>query len=344
MKHVDMRKLAPAAQEERRRQVIALRQSGVSYAAIAAQVGLSPTGVFDICKRFADKGKKGLASGKRGRRPDEQKLLTTAQERETKRLICRHMPDDLGLDFALWSRDAVRALIRRQYDVRLAVRTTGKYLARWGFTAQKPLRRAYERNPAEVRHWLHQEYPAIVARARRAQGVIFWGDETGLRADDVRGRSYAPPGKTPVVRPNHRRIGLGLISAVSNRGELRWKVLDGAIKAPVLICFLQRLIKDAGRKVFLILDRLPVHRSAPVRDWLATHKAQIEVSLLPSYSPDLNPDEGLNADLKHTVTSKAPLRSKQALKQAAFSHMHRLSKSPARVRSFFHQKSMRYAA
>jgi transposase len=344
MKHMDMRKLAPAAQEERRRQVIGLRQNGVSDAAIAAQVGLSQTGVFDICKRFADKGKKGLVSGKRGRKPDEQKLLTTAQESEIKRLICRHMPDDLGLDFALWSRDAVRALIRRQYGVRLTVRTTGKYLARWGFTAQKPLRRAYEQNPAEVRHWLRHEYPAIVAQARQAGGVIFWGDETGLRADDVRGRSYAPPGKTPVVRPNHRRIGLGLISAVSNRGELRWKVLDGAIKAPVLICFLQRLIKDAGRKVFLILDRLPVHRSAFVRDWLARHKAQIEVFYLPSYSPELNPDEGLNADLKQTVTRKGPLRSKQALKQAAISHMHRLSKSPARVRSFFRQKSMAYAA
>jgi transposase len=344
MKHVDMRKLAPAAQEERRRQVIGLRQSGSSYAAIAAQVGLSQTGVFDICKRFVDKGKKGLISGKRGRKPDEQKLLTTAQEKAIKRLICRHMPDELGLDFALWSREAVRALIRRQYGVRLAVRTTGTYLARWGFTAQKPLRQAYERNPTEVRHWLHHEYPAIVARARRARGVIFWGDETGLRADDGRGRSYAPPGQTPVVRPNHRRIGLGLISAVSNRGELRWKVLNGAIKAPVLISFLQRLIKDAGRKVFLILDRLPVHRSALVREWLAQHTAQIEVFYLPSYSPDLNPDEGLNADLKQHVTRKAPLRSKQALKQAAISHMRRLAKSPARVRSFFQQKSMRYAA
>ncbi len=223
MKHVDMRKLAPAAQEERRRQVIGLRQSGVSYGAIAAQVGLSQTGVFDICKRFAATGKKGLVSGKRGRKPDEQRLLTAAQERAIKRLVCRHMPEELGLDFALWSREAVRALIRRQYGVRLAVRTTGKYLARWGFTAQKPLRRAYEQNPAEVRDWLRHEYPAIVARARRTRGVIFWGDETGLRADDVRGRSYAPPGKTPVVRPNHRRIGLGLISAVSNKGEVRWR-------------------------------------------------------------------------------------------------------------------------
>jgi len=344
MKHVDMRKLAPAAQEERRRQVIGLRQNGASYAAIAAQVGLSQTGVFDICKRFAAKGKKGLVGGKRGRKPDEQRLLDAAQAAAIKRLICRHMPDELGLDFALWSRAAVQALIRRQYGVRLAVRTTGTYLARWGFTAQKPLRRAYEQQPAAVRNWLRQEYPAIVARARRARGVIFWGDETGLRADDVRGRSYAPRGKTPVVRPNHRRIGLGLISAVSNRGELRWKVLDGAIKAPVLIGFLQRLIRDARRKVFLILDRLPVHRAAVVREWLARHKRQIEVSYLPSYSPELNPDEGLNADLKQHVTRKAPMRSKPQLKQAAISHMRRLAKSPARIRSYFRQKPVRYAA
>lgn len=344
MKHVDMRKLASAAQEERRRQVIGLRRNGASYAVIAAQVGLSPTGVFDICKRFDAKGETGLLSGKRGRKPDEQRRLTTAQEAEIKRLICRHMPDELGLDFALWSRAAVSVLIQRQYGVRLAVRTTGKYLAHWGFTAQKPLRRAYEQQPAAVRDWLRHAYPAIVARARRTPGVIFWGDETGLRADDVRGRSYAPRGKTPVVRPTQRRIGLGLISAVSNRGELRWKVLDSAIKAPVLIDFLQRLIKDARRKVFLILDRLPVHRAAVVRDWLARHTAKIEVSYLPSYSPELNPDEGLNADLKQHVTRKAPMRSKQQLKQAAISHMRRLAKSPARARSYFRQKSVRYAA
>jgi transposase len=179
---------------------------------------------------------------------------------------------------------------------------------------------------------------------RRQRGVIFWGDETGLRADDGRGRSDAPRGKTPVVRPNQRRISLGLISAVSNRGERRWMVLDGAIKAPMLIDFLQRLIRDARRKVFLILDRLPVHRAAVVREWLARHIRQIEVFYLPSYSPELNPDEGLNADLKQNVLRKAPMRSKQQLKQAAIRHMRRLAKSPARVRSFFHQNSMRYAA
>lgn len=344
MKHEDMRKLAPAAQEERRRQVVGLRQSGMSYTAIAAQVGLSPTGVFNICERFATQGAKGLVSGKRGRRPDEQRLLNAGQDAEIRKLICRHMPDGLGLPFALWSRAAVRDLIFQRCGVRLAVRTTGKYLARWGFTAQKPLRRAYEQRPAEVRRWLRAEYPAIQARARKARGIVYWGDETGFRSDDVRGRSYAPRGQTPVVEVCHKRAGLGLISAVTNRGELRWMVLAKAITAPVLIRFLQRLIQDVRRKVFLILDRLRVHRAGQVRDWLAAHQSKIEVFHLPPYSPELNPDEGLNADLKQAVTRKAPARSRQQLKQAVINHMRHLAKSPARIRSYFRHKPVRYAA
>jgi transposase len=344
MKHVDMRKLPAAAQEERRRQVIGLRRRGLTYKAIAAQVGLSQTGVFDICKRFAAQGAKGLVSQPRGRKPDEQRLLDTEQEAEVRRLICRHTPDELNLPFALWSRAAVQELIRQHCGVVLAVRTVGKYLARWGFTAQKPIRRAYEQNPAAVRRWLRRDYPAIVAAAQRARGTLFWGDETGLRSDDVRGRSYAPRGRTPVVRVCHRRIRLSLISAVSNRGELRWMVLDGAVNAAALIRFLQRLIREVPRKVFLILDRLQVHRAARVRAWLAEHRARIEVFYLPAYSPELNPDEGLNADLKQVVTRKAPARSKQHLKQATISHMRRLSQSPARIRSYFRHKPVRYAS
>ena len=339
-----MRKLPAAAQEERRRQVIGLRQGGMTYAAIAAQVGLARTGVFAICKRFALHGAKGLASGKRGRRPDQQRLLDAAQEAEMRRLICRRTPDTLGLPFALWSRAAVAALIEQRCRVRLAVRTVGKYLARWGFTAQKPLRRAYEQRPTELRRWLRQDYPAILAQAKRQKGVIFWGDETGLRSDDVRGRSYAPRGRTPSVRVCHKRAGLSLISAVTNRGELRWMVMERAVNAPRLVRFLQRLIQEARRKVLLILDRLPVHRGGQVRDWLAAHRGKIEVFYLPPYSPELNPDEGLNADLKHAVTRKAPARSKSQLKRATISHMRRLSKLPARVQSYFRHDPVRYAA
>src|ERR687884_1268827 len=153
MRHVDMRKLPAAAQEERRRQVIGLRRSGMTYQEIADLVGLSPTGVLNICHRFAAEGTKGLVSKPRGRKPDEQRLLDAAQEAEVQGLVRRHTPDELGLPFALWSRAAVGALIARRCGVALAVRTVGKYLARWGFTAQRPIRRAYEQDPAAVRRW-----------------------------------------------------------------------------------------------------------------------------------------------------------------------------------------------
>ena len=344
MVHRDMRSLTPEAQEERRRQVIGLRESGLTYEAIARQVGLTRNGVFDICQRYAARGEAGLRSGPRGPAPGTGRFLTAAQEAEVRRLIRRHTPDELGLPYALWSRAAVRALVEQRCGVRLAVRTMGTYLARWGFTPQKPLRRAYEQRPAEVRRWLQQEYPAIVAQARREKGVIYWGDETGLRSDDVRGRSYAPRGQTPVVRPNHRRANIGLISAVTNKGELRWKVLEGAITAPRLIDFMARLVRDADSKVFLILDRLRVHRARLVQDWLADRHAQIEVFYLPAYSPDLNPDEGLNGSLKQAVPRMAPARSREELKRNVIGHMRKLSKLPARVRSFFQHPTFRYAA
>jgi len=324
--------------------VAGLRRAGLTYDAIAAQVGLTRTGVFDICKRFAERGAAGLKSGPRGPEPGTGRYLGARQEAEVRELICRHTPDEPDLPFALWSRAAVRELILRRTGVRLAVRTMGTYLARWGFTAQKPLRRAWERDPAAVRRWLRRDYPAIAARARAEEGVVFWGDETGLRSDDVRGRSYAPRGRTPTVRICQKRAGLGLISAVTNKGELRWMVLDGAAKAPSLIRFLGRLVRDVGRKVFLILDRRPVHRARSVRAWLAERPAEIAVFYLPPCSPELHPDEGVNADLKQAVSRKAPARGKPQLRRAVIGHMRALSKSPHRVRSCFGHEAFRYAA
>jgi transposase len=282
MQHIDMRSLAPAAQEERRRQVIGLRERGLTYKEIGELVGLTKNGVFDTCKRYRAKGVAGLQSGPRGPAPGTGRFLTAAQEAEICQLICDGTPDVYVLPFALWSRAAVATLIEQRCGVHLAVRSMGTYLARWNFTPQKQLRRAYEQDPDEMRRWLKETYPAIQARARRQKGTISWGDETGLRSDDVRGRSYAPRGQTPVVRPCHRRANVGVISAVTNKGELRWMVLDGAINAPLLIDYLARLIRGAGCKVFLILDNLRVHRARLVQDWLAQHRAQIEVFHLPS--------------------------------------------------------------
>jgi hypothetical protein len=147
-----------------------------------------------------------------------------------------------------------------------------------------------------------------------------------------------------MVRPCHRRANIGVISVVTNKGELRWMVLHKAITAPVLISFLGRLIRDADCKVFLILARLRVHRSRAVLDWLAQHTSQIEVFHLPAYSPELNPDEGVNGDLKQAVPRTPPARSRPELQRNVISHMRKLSKSPKRIRSLFRHPTFRYAA
>jgi transposase len=341
MKQIDMRRLTPAVQEERRRQVVGLRESGLTYAAIGRQVGLSRNGVMDICKRYETRGIAGLRSRPSGPDAGTGRALTRTQERQIRRLICRATPDAYGLPYALWSR---AALVKQRCGVSLAVRSMGRYLKRWEFTPQKPLRRAYEQNPRKVRRWVCKQYPGIAARARQAEGKVYWLDESGLRGDDVRGRSYAPCGQTPQVRPCQKRASVGVISAVTNEGELRWMVLNGALTAVVLIMFLQRLIRDAGGKVVLILDRLPVQRAAAVKAWLAQHRSQIKVYYLPPYSPELNPDEAINGDIKRSVTAKPPARSRAELKRNLICHMRKLSRLPKRVRSLFQHPTFRYAA
>jgi transposase len=195
-----------------------------------------------------------------------------------------------------------------------------------------------------VRRWLRQAWPEIVRRAKQARGVVVWGDETGVRADDVRGRSYAPRGRTPVVRVCQTRIKLSLITAVTNKGKLRWMVVDGAVNAPTFLRFLERLIREARGKVFLIVDRLKAHRARLVRDWLEAHRSEIEVHYLPSYSPELNPDEGVNADLKQALPRREPARSKEQLRRAADRHLRSLSRRPQRIRAIFRHPQFRYAA
>ena len=235
-------------------------------------------------------------------------------------------------------------LIEQRFGIKLQVRTMGLYLARWGFTPQKPMRKAYEQSPAAVRKWLDEDYPAIAARAKLEGAEIQWGDESGMRSDDVRGRSYAPKGETPVVRVPNKRHGLSIISTVTNKGQMRWRIFDGAMNSDILIDFFKRLIKGQTKKIFLILDNLRVHHSKPVKGWLVKHTDEIEVFYLPSYSPELNPEERLNADLKSTLYTKVPVRTKAKLKAATTAHMQALEKSPERVKKFFQDAHVKYAA
>jgi len=340
----DARKLSTDAQQQLRNQAVRLRKAGKSYEEIAEIVGVHNTTVCRWWKRYEREGRAGIVIQRRGRRTGDKRTLDDAQEREIQRLIMDKSPDQLKLGFALWTRRAVQQLIAQRYAVKMPIRTIGDYLKRWGFTPQKPLKRAYEQSPTAVQRWLDEDYPAIAARARQDKAEIHWGDETGLRSDSQYGRSYAPRGKTPAVRLSARRASTHMISSITNQGKVRFMVYRKAMDAQIMVGFMRRLIKDAGCKVYLILDNLRVHHSKKVKAWLAKHQDEIEVFYLPSYSPELNPDEYLNGELKSKVHSGAPARDKAQLEKKVISHMRSLQKRPKHVSKYFRHPKVAYAA
>src|SRR4051812_46685348 len=276
----DFRKLAPATQVELRRIVVAMVRASRTRVEAAETVGVNRRFVDQWVKVAAQRGEAVLAGGRRGRRPGEQKALSAGQEDRLRGLIARGGPDQFGLSFALWTRQAVRALIARESGVWLTLSVVGRYLRAWGLTARRPARRATERRDEAVRAWLESTYPAI-ARKAKAQGCeIQWADETGLSSRANYGRSFAPRGHTPVIRRPGKRFSQSMISSLTNRGKLRFMVYEGALKAPIFLNFLQRLIREATRKLFVIVDNLPVHRAHRVTAWVQDHADRID--LLPA--------------------------------------------------------------
>ncbi len=340
----DFRKLAPATQAELRRVAVAMVRAGKTRIEAAEAVGVNRRFVGRWVTAAAQCGEAALAGGRRGRRPGEQKALSAAQQEGLRSLIVRGCPDYFGLSFALWTRQAVRALIARETEVWLTLPVVGRYLRAWGFTAQRPARRATERRDEVVRAWLESTYPAI-ARKAKAQGCeIQWADETGLSSRANYGRSFAPRGQTPIIRRPGKRFSQSMISSLTNQGKLRFMIYEGAIKAPIFLNFLHRLVREAARKLFVIIDNLPVHRAHRVTAWVQNNADRIELVYLPPYAPEHNPDEFLNNDLKQAMARRRAPRDKAALKSDLTSYMRSLQRCPAKIRAFFQAPTVRYAA
>ena len=344
MKKTDTRKLSPDVRQELRYQVIRLRKQGRKHSEISEITGVSRCTCSTWWSRYKKGGKKALKIKKRGRPHGSCRTLNPEQEKVLQKSMYDKCPDQMKLPFSLWTRKAVQQLIKQLWSIDMPIRTVGEYLKRWGFTPQKPLRKAYKQNPEAVKTWLNRAYPGIQKRAKKEDAEIHWGDETGLCNDSYHGRSYAPRGETPAIKLHPRCERVNLISSVTNQGKVRFMVYKSRMNSQTLIKFMQRLIKDSDKKIFLILDNLKVHHSYVVRDWLEEHKNEIEIFFLPSYSPELNPDEYLNCDLKAGVHSGIPARSKKQLKQKAISHLRKLQKLPARVKKYFKHPKIAYAA
>ena len=272
----DARRLSPAAQEDLRHRAVAAVEAGHSQASVAIVLGVTPQAVSMWVNAVRRNGSQALKAGRRGRRPGEQKALDPKQEARVRRAVLGKFPDQVAIPGLVWTRPQVRQLIRNWFGIGLSLVTVGKYLRSWGLSPQKPIRKAYEQDPAAVARWLAEQYPAIEAKARKEKALILWLDQTGLRSDASVGTGWAPAGKPPVVPKTGKRFGVNVMAAISNKGELYFTCYRGSFTGPVFLAYLKRLVRHVDRKIHLIVDRHPVHRRVMIRDWLADNGASIE--------------------------------------------------------------------
>ena len=342
MNFKDARSLPSTAQEDLRLRVFRAVEGGMRQTTAAGVFGVARGTVNQWVQRVRTRGPEGLKAKRRGRPP--QPRLTPRQTATVVRTIVGKCPDQLRFPFALWTREAVQQLLAAKWGLHVSVWTVGRYLTRWGLTPQKPLRRAFEQDPAAVRRWLAVEYPAIRQQAQRERAEIHWGDEMGLRSDHQAGRSYGLRGQTPVVPGTGQRFGCNMISTITNRGRLAFMVFQEHFTARVFLRFLRRLLRHARRKVFLIVDRHPTHRAGKVGRWLTRHRRHIRLFFLPAYSPALNPDELLNQDVKtNGVGARRPHNQPELLANVR-SYLRSTQRRPQRVRGYFREAHVCYAA
>ena len=342
MTTTDARALPAAAQEDLRRRTVKAVRDGMTHTEAARVFGVARPTVTKWATAYETAGAPALKAKRRGRPPGTQ--LAPHQAALTVRLITDRCPDQLRLPFALWTREAVQQLLAERFGLAVSVWTVGRYLQRWGLTPQKPLRRAFEQDPAAVRRWLAAEYPAIQAAAKRAKATIHWGDEMGFRSDHQTGTSYGRKGQTPVIPGTGQRFRCNVLSTVTNRGALAFMVFKEGLCVPVFLRFLRRLVRHNRTPVFLIVDRHPVHRAKGVQAWLADRAARIRLFFLPAYSPELNPDESLNQDVKSNALGRHRPRHQAEMIGTLRASLRSRQRRPAHVRSYFRAAPVQYAA
>jgi transposase len=342
MKIRDARSLPAIAQEDLRYKAVKAVEEGKTQEEAARLFGVTRQSIGKWIKRYREGGIRRLKARRQGRPPGRS--LKPWQAAQTVRAITDRHPDQLKLPFYLWTREAVAQLIEDRYGVVLSVWTVGRYLRDWGFTPQKPLRRAFEQDPDAVRHWQEEVYPAIRAQAKQAKAQIYWGDEMGMRSDHQTGTTYGRKGITPVIPGTGQRFRCNMISAITNRGKLYFMVYRQGFSAKVFIAFLRRLAQQVDKKLFVVVDGHPVHRSKETKNWIGKQKGKIHLFYLPGYSPELNPDEVLNQDVKSNAVGRKRPRSQSEMINTVRSFLRSKQKQPKKVKSYFHEKHVQYAA
>lgn len=328
------------AQEETRYRIVDFLKKKLGTQKQAAEIfAVSERTVNKVWGRYRASGKRALQNHKRGVK--QGKKISGQQAAEVRRLVKDRLPDQLKLSYGLWTREAVQQLILDRYGIGLSRWQVGRYLKSWGYTPQKPIRKAFEQKPEQVKQWL--EYPAIKKRALKEKATIYFGDETGMRSDHQAGRSYAPAGETPTVKSTGQRFSINMISAISNKGHLQFMLID-RFNGHVFMDFLQRMVRYSREKIFFVTDGHPAHRTKKLNEWLSENKVRIEVFFIPPYSPELNAQEYLNQDVKTNIVGKKRPVNKAQMRTNVEDFMKSRKRDKKQVQKYFHHKHVRYAA
>jgi len=340
----DARQLSDEVLEALRLRALRGCELGFSEGDVADLLGVSRETVSRGWSAYTAGGLDGLPSDRTGRPVGSGRTLSDEQANSIQHQIDNRSPEDLGIPSPLWSRRAVRDLIRKELGISMPVRTVGEYLRRWGYTAKRPRRHARKQDPEEVRRWLEETYPALEKRARAEWTQIHWCDETGVAADEHPRYGYAREGQPATMEVPDRHIRMNLISAISNEGTVRFMTYKGTMDAALFLVFLGRLLRTTTRKLFLIVDRLRAHEKDTVTNWVEARKDRIELFYLPRRAPELDPDEYLNNDLKGKVNEAGLPNSKEELRSRIQHFMRGLLHCPQHVMNYFLHPCVRYAA
>jgi transposase len=315
-------------------------EDGEAPSAVMKSLGLCRTTIYPWLRKFEEEGLVALVE-KIAQGPEPK--LSEKQRQQVKRWILGKDPRQYGFDFGLWSRRIVQALIEERMGIVLGLTAVGRLLASLDITPQKPLRRAYERDPKAVEFWLQERYPKLKQRAKRVGAKIFFLDEAGFQSDPPLGRTYGLKGKTPVVVTSGQRQSLNVISAVNAPGEFWAATYTGKLNAEAFVAFLQDFMKGQRGKIFLVVDGHPAHKANRVNDYVGSLEGRLELHPLPTYAPDLNPDEFVWSHMKKNGVSKKPLKKNESLSSRIEEDLARIKANPHLVRSFFCAESVVYA-
>jgi transposase len=339
MRENDGRKLDHQTLEVMRMRAVDAVAAGVHPEDVAASLGMGRGTVYGWLATYREGGKGALKARPVPGRPPK---LTGEQMRRLYTLVVGTDPRQLQFAFALWTREMVRTLIRREFGVSLSAVSVGRLLRTLGLSPQRPLWRAWQADPEAVARWKNEDFPAIRAAAKAEGATVYFADEAGIRSDYHAGTTWAPVGRTPVVKATGARHSLNMISAVTAQGLLRFSAYTGSFTAAMFIDFCTRLLADTDGPVYLVLDGHPTHKAKIVKEFVASTEGRLKLFVLPAYSPQLNPDEWVWKNVKHDRVGRTSVTSAEEFKAKALAALRRLQKMPHLVRAFFADPDLRY--